>query len=59
MTLLPQLIEDVDFHSFLFHYNIGRAQQYKFPAHFYEIATGLERESGEIKQKINKKKNLI
>ncbi len=52
MTLLPRLIEDVDFHAFLFHYNLGRAQQYKFPDHFYEIAAGLEREFGEIKEKI-------
>ncbi len=52
MTLLPRLIEDVDFHSFLFHYNLGRARQYKFPDNFYEIAAGLEREFGEIKEKI-------
>lgn len=61
MTLLFRLIEDVDFHAFLFHYNLGRISAIQISRSFYEIAGALEREFGEIKEKIdvnNALKNL-
>ncbi len=47
-----RLLEVIDFHEFLFQYNLGQASKYKFPEYFYEIAAGLEYEFGEIREKI-------